>query len=107
MKDMKHKSTQGGLIGLIIVLIVGILIASYFGISIKNIAESDASKSNFGYVKQVIVNFWNNYLEKPATYLYKEIWLDLLWYPFVDNLERLKDGQPTTIEPPNIDLSAQ
>ncbi|MDO8492921.1 MAG: hypothetical protein Q7S34_04735 [bacterium] len=94
-----------GLIGIIIVLIVGILIASYFGISIKNIAESDTAQSNFGYVKQVTINFWNDFLAKPATYLYKNLWLDLIWHPFIDNLQRLKRGQPTTIEPPAINFS--
>jgi hypothetical protein len=99
------KRYNQGLVGLVIMLVVLILSVSYFGISIKNIAESPTSQSNFGYVKQVIVDIWTNYLAKPASYLYNDIWLNLCWRPFVDNLERIKSGRPTTIEPPTLNLT--
>ena len=98
---MNYPKNQG-LVGLVVFLIFMILTASYFGISIKKIAESDTSKSNFGYVKEVIVNTWNSDLAKPASYLYNDIWLELSWRPFVDNLERLKTDRPTTLEPPGL-----
>lgn len=49
---MNHKR---GLIRLIIVIIVGILALSYFGINLRQIANSEASQSNFAFVWEQIL----------------------------------------------------
>lgn len=91
-----------GLVGLVILLIFLILTASYFGINIRKVAESNLSKSNFGYVKEVTLNFWHKYLEKPIKYLYRDIWLRLIWHPLVDTLERTE----SRIKPPDLNMSS-
>jgi len=102
LRSPQPKTTQGGLVGLVIVLIVLILTASYFGVNIRKVAESDMSKSNFGYVKEVSLNFWHKYLEKPIMYLYGDIWLNLLWHPLVNVLQK----EQSSIKPPEINLTS-
>lgn len=54
---MKYNS-QAGLAKLIIILIVAILVISYFGINIQQIAESETGKANFGYVWSLVQKAW-------------------------------------------------
>ena len=54
---MKHTS-QTGLAKLIIILIVAILVISYFGINIQQIAESETGRANFGYVWSLVQKVW-------------------------------------------------
>ncbi|MFA6416034.1 MAG: hypothetical protein WCW56_00930 [Candidatus Paceibacterota bacterium] len=49
---------QKGIIKLIIIIVIAILILSYLGVSIKNVAESEVGKSNFGYIGGLIANLW-------------------------------------------------
>jgi len=44
------------------------------------------------------VTVWNSYLSQPILYFWHNIFIDLLWNSFIDNMERIRDGQPTTIE---------
>ena len=98
---------QQGLIRTVILIIVALLVISYMGISVRDVVESPAGQSNFGYVKEVSIAIWDRYLETPAKYLYNEIFIDLIWNPFIDALRDLKAGRPTSIEPPNLNLSPQ
>jgi hypothetical protein len=54
---MKYTS-QTGLAKLIIILIVAILVISYFGINIQQIAESETGRANFGYVWSLVQKVW-------------------------------------------------
>ncbi len=97
---MNKLSKKAGLslLQLIILIAIGIAVLSYIGIDIKGAIESDQSKKNFGYVKAVTVTVWERYLERPAKYLYNDIFLDLIWEPSIDNLKKMKNGEPTDIQ---------
>lgn len=86
------------LIKMLIIIAIGIVILSYIGFDIKRVIESDQNKQNFGYVKAVVVTIWERYLERPAVYIFNDIFLELIWYPTIDNLKRLKAGEPTNIQ---------
>lgn len=47
---MNKNNPQAGLIKLILIIIVAIIILSYFGINLQRIADSETGKANFGYV---------------------------------------------------------
>ncbi len=56
---MQQKNSQAGLIKLILILVVAVLVLSYFGISIQKVAESDAGRDNFGYISKILGQIWS------------------------------------------------
>jgi len=83
----------------IILAIIIIAILSYFGFNLKSFVENDIVQNNFGYAWNAIKYAWNNFLARPADYLWNDIFVNLLWNPFVDTLQRLKAGKsPEMIE---------
>lgn len=52
------RTSQAGIIKLIILIVVVIVILSYLGINIQKIAESDTGRANFGYVWQITLKAW-------------------------------------------------
>lgn len=86
---------QSGLVRTVIIVIVAILILSYFGINLRSIVESPVAKENFSYVMTGITFVWQNYLSKPLTYFWNNIFIDLIWKAFVSTFERLRDDGET------------
>jgi hypothetical protein len=82
----------------IIILVIGLIILGYLGIDIRNVINSSTSQSNLGYVKEVVLHVWNTYLAKPAKYLWNEIFLKLVWSTAIDNLTKIKNGEPTNAQ---------
>lgn len=93
------KNPNGGFIKMIIILIIIILALSYFGFDIKKFMESPTTQKNLGYVWGLAKVVWDKYLEKPLAYLWKNVFVNLLWESFTFNMERIKGGG--TITPPN------
>ncbi len=76
----EFKNSERGLVKLIILIIVLILVLSYFGINIQKIAESETGQANFGYVWRAIlsvwdylVSIWRNYLSTPIMNLWNQL----------------------------------
>ena len=93
------KNPNGGFIKTVLILIIIILVLSYFGFDIKNFIDSPTTQKNLGYVWGLGKTVWNKYLEKPLTYLWKNVFVNLLWGSFTSNMERIKGGG--TITPSN------
>jgi len=55
---MKNNS-QAGIVKLIILIVVTVIILSYFGINLQRIAESDTGRANFGYLWQIVLKIWD------------------------------------------------
>lgn len=47
---------------LILLIIVGVLALSFFGITLQSIVNSPAGQANFAYVGQVVVSTWDSIL---------------------------------------------
>jgi hypothetical protein len=92
-----RNSANRGVVKLIIIIVVALLVLSYFGYNLRSIVNDDNTKDNFSFVKEIIVNTWNNYLKRPATYIWG-VFIDLIWEPAIDNLKKMKDGEPTVID---------
>jgi len=82
-----YLNKNGGLIKWIILIVVAILILSYFGVDIKNFFMSDQVHKNFGYIWNFIKGIWNNYLIAPA-HLVWGIFLQYVWDPFLNVINK-------------------
>lgn len=96
-KLLKKRELNRGFVRTVIIIVIALLILSYFGFNIRAIVNSPAGQDNFTYTQEVILNVWNNYLKGPATYLWKDIFLDLIWNPAIENLTDIKDGKSDSI----------
>ena len=94
---VKKSATSRGFIRTILLIIVALLVISYFGLNIRAIVNSPAGKDNFTYTQEIMINIWNNYLKGPSTYLWNDIFLDLIWVPAIENLQKIKDGGQDSI----------
>lgn len=91
---MKDYNKKGGLIRILILIIVAILVVSYFNIDLKALSEKPTTQSNFSYVIETGSMVWKEYLSKPAAYFWNNIFIDLLWKSFIDNTNQIKKGEP-------------
>ena len=92
-----NKIKKGGIsiVGILILGFIVILVLSYFKISVKSVVESPTGQENISYVGGGTVNLWDTYLKEPASYLWNDIFVNIFWKSFVNNMERIRDGQPT------------
>ncbi|HJN62798.1 MAG TPA: hypothetical protein QGH03_01010 [Candidatus Paceibacterota bacterium] len=89
---------QGGLIKLIIVIIIAIIVLSYFSFDLRSIVEAPQTQDNLGYVWELLTILWVDYLSQPILYFWNNIFIDLLWETFISNFERIKAGESTDFE---------
>lgn len=80
--------TNKGLIKMIVVIVIALLILSYFGFNLRTLVDSPTTQENFNYAISFIVDIWNNYLKTPVMYVWNDVFIKLIWGPA---LEALKD----------------
>ena len=73
----------------ILIIVVALLALSYFGFNLQALIQSPTTQSNFSYVATAMTTFWNNYLKRPATYVWNEIFVKLIWGPAIENMLRV------------------
>jgi hypothetical protein len=97
---MKNSGAKQGfsILGIIILVFLGILVISYFNISIEKVVENPATQDNLQYVGGNTKSVWDKYLKDPANYLWHEVWVDIFWKGFISNMERIRDGKPTDLQ---------
>jgi hypothetical protein len=81
-----------------IIILVAIIVLSYFGFDIKKTIESPTTQGNLSYVWGGVTYVWNNWLERPLKYFWDKIFVGILWNAFVHNLERIDEGAPTELQ---------
>ena len=88
---------QSGFIKLVLLIIVVILILSYFGVSLRGVANSQAGKDNFSFAREVAleiwdfcVGIWNNYLAEKLVYVWNEVIIKYGWNFALENLDKLR-----------------
>lgn len=94
----KTINKQEGFLKFIILIIIAIIALSYFGFDIRSIVEAPQTQNNIKYVWEKVVYVWDTYLDAIFRYLWNDVFINLLWNSFIDNMERLKAGQSSTIE---------
>jgi hypothetical protein len=80
------------MIKLIIIIVILILVVSYFGINIQQVATSPASQGNFSYVWNGAVHLWDTYLAGPLTYAWNTVGT-ALWKAFMQGVQNVKVNQ--------------
>jgi len=83
---------QRGIVRTIIIIVIALLVVSYFGINIRQVATSPTSQSNFSYVWGGITFVWDNYLRTPATDAY-DFFITYVWDPSIADIKRIDSGQ--------------
>ncbi|MFA6585715.1 MAG: hypothetical protein WCS86_00960 [Candidatus Paceibacterota bacterium] len=86
------------IIGILLLGVVLIFVLSYFKISVRSVVESPEAQDNITYVGGGTRNLWNDYLQKPASYLWNDVFVNIFWKSFINNMERIRDGKPTDYE---------
>ena len=88
---------RSGFIRLILLIVAALLILSYFGVSLRSIANSQAGSDNFGFIKEVglkiwdfAVNVWHDYLEPTALKAWNDFIQPYIWDPILQNLDKLR-----------------
>ncbi len=93
------KSKKGiSIIGILLLGFIVILVLSYFKISVRSVVESPEAQDNINYIGGETRNLWNDYLQEPASYLWNDIFINIFWKSFINNMERIRDGEPTDYE---------
>ena len=97
---MSRLYTQSGLsiLGIIILIAIGVVVLGYFNINIKEVLEKPTVVENTQFVESATNNLWQKYLSTPILYIWNNIVSDLLWGSFVENMKRIKNGEPTWFE---------
>jgi len=95
---MKRIQTQGGLIQWIILIIILILILSYFGFDLRSLINDGQTQDNFSVVGEWLSKIWNDYLKTPALFIWDELIIPFVWEPIQDLQDRmfLHNNQPDT-----------
>ncbi len=75
----------------IIISLIGLILLGALGFDVRKAVESPVTQSNLEYAKNVVVYVWNKYLQKPATFLWNEVFIKLIWNPGIDLLKSRTD----------------
>jgi hypothetical protein len=60
--------------------------------------QSPTSQENINYVGGGAKSVWTTYLAEPVSYFWNEVWIKIFWQGFINNMKRIRDGQPTDID---------
>lgn len=80
-------------------MIVALLVyLGYIGIDVRKAVEAPVTQSNLTYAKNITIFVWDKYLEKPAKYLWSDIFIKLIWNPSIKRLtSKVEEGQSNPI----------
>ena len=62
IKSYRKNTFQKGIVGVIVLIIIAIVLFSYFGINLKELSSKPIFKENFSFVKEISITIWNSYL---------------------------------------------
>jgi hypothetical protein len=83
---------QKGIVKIIIILVIALLILSYYGFDLRKTVESPTTQSNFSYVTVFVSGIWNTYLKAPVMYVWNEIFLKYIWASALDVMQHGSKG---------------
>jgi len=71
--------TDQGIIKEIIIIVIALIVLGYFGFNVQNIINSPTVHNNLTYVWNLIVTFWNTYLQASFSYVWNNIIIGIVW----------------------------
>lgn len=70
MWHMKKNNYKNGFVKEIFIIVIAIVILSYFGVNIRDVLDSESVKGNFLAVSDIFSSVWNNYILPSFAYLF-------------------------------------
>lgn len=100
---INYAAGQRGLIKMILIIVIALLVISYFGINLRALVNSPTTQDNVTYVASSTVNIWNGYLKVPVTAAW-DLFVQYIWTPAIENLKNGKLQGPglTSSSTPSI-----
>ncbi len=98
MMNLYRENKGISIVGILLLGVILILVLSYFKVSVKSVVESPEAQDNIHYVGGGTISLWDKYLKEPASYLWNDIFINIFWKSFINNMERIRDGKPTDYE---------
>jgi hypothetical protein len=83
---------QRGIVRTIIIVVIALLVISYYGINIQQVANSPTAQSNFSYVWNGVTYVWNTFLKVPAEEGYN-FFITYIWTPSLNDIQRIDNNQ--------------
>jgi hypothetical protein len=65
--------TQRGLVRTIVLVVIFLLVISYFGLNLRDVINDPTTHSNFSFVWEHVTRIWNSYLKEPIVWVWNEI----------------------------------
>lgn len=75
----KHTNTQRGFLELIALVVIAVLVISYFGFDLAGLLKDSQTRENIAAVFEFIGDLWNDYLKTPAQYVWEEMIIGFIW----------------------------
>ena len=86
---------QSGFIQWVVLIIIVLLILSFFGFNLRALLDDEQTQDNFSVVWEWVVRIWDDYLKEPAQWIWENI-ISFIWNDlFLDNLDKLRSGDGT------------
>jgi len=88
-------SGQSGIIRFILLILVAVILLSYFGFDLRSIVEDEQTQSNFAFVGEWVGVVWD-FIRTPALYVWDfitDVW-DRWLSPLLDSI---RDTEPSDI----------
>lgn len=99
---------QRGSIKWIILIIIGLVLASYFfDFSVQDAVEDEQTQSNYNYIKTHTLNFYNAYLRQPLSYFWDTIVIDIIWNNFTEYFTSVQNGESTILDQAAKNIGSQ
>lgn len=77
----------------IVMAVIGLIILGYLGFDIRKAIDAPVTQTNLEYAKEAVSFVWTKYLSKPAVYLWREVFIKLIWEPAINNLKKKQDNK--------------
>lgn len=88
--------TKGSMLLRLIVLGgIILLLLSFFGVRLESLVESEVMHDNTNFLVDGVVGVWDDYLHEPLQWFWTNIFIEIIWNAFVENMQRIKNGEPT------------
>jgi hypothetical protein len=64
---------------MVLIIIVALIVLGFFGYNLRDIIASPTVSDNLEYAWGIVVKVWDNFLARPAIWVWDNLIVDLLW----------------------------
>ncbi|MDP3962421.1 MAG: hypothetical protein Q8Q03_00935 [bacterium] len=57
----------------IIIIVIALLVLSYYGYDVRKVVESPTTRNNFAYAGEMVSDVWKDYIKPSASFLWNKI----------------------------------